>query len=74
MCARTNLAVIKAGVYKIPIKLTSYADDGIEGLFDLKLEQSTPGVALRKHQINLKEGAPKAILLAITDPSIFKNE
>ena len=68
MCARTNLAVIKAGVYKIPIKLTSYADDGIEGLFDLKLEHSYPGVALRKHQINLKEGASKAIVLAITDP------
>ena len=68
MCARTNLAVIKAGVNKIPIKLTSYADDGIEGLFDLKLGQSTPGVALRKNQISLKEGASKAILLAITDP------
>ena len=68
MCAKTNLAVIKAGVYKIPIKLTSYADDGIEGLFDLKLGHSTPGVVLRKHQINLKDGVPKAILLAITDP------
>ncbi len=48
VCARTNLTVIKAGVYKIPIKLTSHADDGIVGLFDLKLEKSTSGVALRK--------------------------
>lgn len=38
VCARNNLVVMKAGVFKIPIKLTCYADDGFEGVFDLTLK------------------------------------
>jgi hypothetical protein len=54
--------------------LTCYAEDGFQGLFDLKLKQSTPGITLRKQQINLKEGTPKALLLAVTDPQLLNDK
>jgi hypothetical protein len=70
VCARTNITILKTGVYKIPIKLQGYAEvnqlnEKVE--FDLSLGKEIVGIQLRKNKIWLQDGVPKAVLLSVSE-------